>query len=147
MRVGGIPVHIASEADTVSNGFDPVGLLSLIRDLSGELRDMHAQTIRSIQSRFDVPDIGNWIEASSLHRDSFQDIRLEILKRVTHMVRDQSLDGLKPIGGRRRCHDVVIETFVFFVIRWLRDFVIDVGIGWLRCRRCTLWYRRRTGCR
>src|SRR5690606_628652 len=113
----------------------------------GELRDMDAQTIRSIQSRFDVPDIGYWIETSSLHRDGFQDIGLEILVRVTHMVRDQSLDGLEPIGRRRRCHDVVIETFVFLVIRWLCDFVIVFGIGWLRCRKSTLWYLRRTGCR
>ncbi|MPM12964.1 hypothetical protein SDC9_59319 [bioreactor metagenome] len=112
-----------------------VGDRRFLADLARELRDVHAQAIRHVQPRLDVPDVRDGIEPADLHGDRTQRIGLEVGQLVAELVRDHPLDGLQALGGRCRCHDVPLQALVALPVLVLRRFG--------RCKRCRCWRRRR----
>src|SRR3546814_13799663 len=88
---------LADEADAAVDGLDVVGHRRVPGNLARELRDVHAQAIRRVQPRLDIPDVRDGIEPASLHGDRTQRVALEVGQLVAEQI------------GRGSCRDSVCQ--------------------------------------
>mmetsp|Transcript_108863 Transcript_108863/g.302669 ORF Transcript_108863/g.302669 Transcript_108863/m.302669 type:complete len:314 (+) Transcript_108863:390-1331(+) len=106
----------AGEADAGVARLDLFGHAGFLGDLARELRDVHAQPIRYVQARLDVPDVRDGVEPARLDGNRAQRVSLEVGQLVAHLVGDHALDGLQAFGGRRRRHDVALQALVVLLV-------------------------------